>query len=217
MVDKIKLVLADDQVLFVESLKNILEMRTDDLKIIGIAYNGKEAVELLERKKPDIVLMDVRMPHMDGVEATRIIHSRYPDIKIIMLTTFDDDEYVHEALKYGAVGYLLKTIPPAELISSIHAVRFGTMQISPSVAKKLVEGIKSAGKEQGPLWLKYLSSREKEVLKMLVKGLQNKEIAERLYIAEQTVKNHLSIIYNKLDVHHRSEAILKVKNENVTL
>jgi len=217
VVKKVKLLLVDDQILFVECLKNILEMRTADLKIIAIAHDGIEAVELVERKTPDIVLMDVRMPNMDGVEATRIIHGRYPKIKIIMLTTFGDEDYVHEALKYGAVGYLLKTIAPMELIWSIHAVKYDTIQIDPFVAKKMVEERQVEAQRTGPIWLKYLSSREREVLKLIAKGLTNRRIAERLFIAEQTVKNHLSVIYSKLDVHNRSEALLKVKEEKVQL
>jgi DNA-binding NarL/FixJ family response regulator len=210
-VAKIKVLIVDDQNLFTESLKNILEMRTNDLQIIGIAYNGNEAVELVQQHYPDVVLMDVRMPEMDGVEATRIICHKYPDIKIIMLTTFDDDTYVHEAMKYGALGYLLKTIPAEELITAIRAVQHGTVQISPSVAQKMFAAAYHNDITTGPDWLTFLSSREKEVLKMLGKGLTNRQIADRLFISEQTVKNHLHNIYDKVGVKSRSEAIIKVK------
>jgi len=213
----LRVILVDDQILFAESLKNILEMRTEDIRVVGLAYNGQQAIELVKRKRVDVVLMDVRMPVLDGVEATRRILLDHPETRVIMLTTFDDDEYVHEALQYGAVGYLLKTIPPAELITSIRAVKHGTIQISPSVAKKLLDSFQPNPENRGPEWLKGLSAREREVLKLLSKGLSNRQIAERLFIAEQTVKNHLSVIYSKMDVHHRTEAILKAKEHGVSL
>jgi len=213
----LRVILVDDQILFAESLKNILEMRTEDIRVVGLAYNGQQAIELVKRKRVDVVLMDVRMPVLDGVEATRRILLDHPETRVIMLTTFDDDEYVHEALQYGAVGYLLKTIPPAELITSIRAVKHGTIQISPSVAKKLLDSFRPNPENRGPEWLKGLSAREREVLKLLSKGLSNRQIAERLFIAEQTVKNHLSVIYSKMDVHHRTEAILKAKEHGVSL
>lgn len=138
MSDRITVLLADDQLLFVESLKTVLETRASDLSIQDIAHNGLEAVEAVRRRQPDIVLMDIRMPVMDGVEATRIIHQEYPEVAIMMLTTFDDDEYLTEALKLGAAGYLLKDSPPNELIAAIRSLLQGSVIISPQVANKLL-------------------------------------------------------------------------------
>lgn len=134
-----RIALADDQVLFVDSLKTVLEYAAADLEVCGIAFDGRQAIELVKTQKPEVILMDVRMPEMDGVEATRIIRNEYPDTNVVMLTTFDDDEYVYSALSYGALGYLLKNIPTEELVASLRAIRAGTMQISPSVARKLIE------------------------------------------------------------------------------
>jgi DNA-binding NarL/FixJ family response regulator len=218
----IRLLLVDDQVLFVESLKNVLEMRTDDIKVIGIAYNGKEAIEFIEHEKPDIVLMDVRMPVLDGVEASREIRKRFPDVSIMILTTIDDEEYVQETLRFGVKGYVLKDIPPAELIVSIRAIKGGIIQISPLVAHKLVQGsltpdrlYTQTGNE--PEWLSSLSYREHEVLKLLIAGFSNKEIAGKLRIAEQTVKNYVSIIYEKLGVRDRVHVLKKVIEAGVKL
>jgi DNA-binding NarL/FixJ family response regulator len=218
----ITIVIVDDQVLFAESLKNILEMRTRDLKVVGVAFDGKEAIEVVGSKKPDIVLMDVRMPKMDGVQAARTILERNSQEKIVMLTTFDDDVYVHEALRHGAVGYLLKTTRPVELIASIRAIKQGTVQISQEVARKLVREVPpQAGKADpavpGMSSVSTLTHREKELLKCLLEGRSNKEIAERLFLAEQTVKNHLGIIYEKLEVKNRSQALAMLANMKLDL
>ncbi len=208
MSEKITVLLVDDQILFVESLKTVLETRASDLSIQDIAHNGKEAVEAVRRRKPDIVLMDIRMPVMDGVEATKMIHQEFPGVAIMMLTTFDDDEYVTEALKFGAAGYLLKDSPPNELIAAIHALLQGSVIISPQVANKLLR-IGDAGKKRGPAAeadagvLKFLSKREIEILRLIGQGEDNVGIAGRLFISEQTVKNHVSVIYSKLNIHNR--------------
>ncbi len=212
---KIQIILVDDQTLFVESLRTVLEMRADDMAVIGVAYDGAQAVELVGECKPDVVLMDVRMPVMNGVESTRLIKEEYPDIKVLMLTTFDDDQYVVEALRLGAVGYLLKDMPPVELISAVRAVHEGGVLISPKVATKLVKKIVSpAGKEKDASnptinsnsWVQELSEREKRILQLMAQGFDNKEIGKTLFIAEQTVKNHVSIIYSKLGVRDRVQA-----------
>lgn len=198
------MLLVDDQTLFVESLRTVLETRAKDLNVVGVAGDGEEALALTAELRPDVVLMDVRMPKMNGVEATRLIKMEYPATRILMLTTFDDDEYVIEALQYGAVGYLLKDMPPQELITAVRAVYEGGVLISPRVAAKIVgklvqtTGSPSAtpGEESSePEWLKDLSSREREILKLIAKGFDNEEIANRLHIAKQTVKNYVSMIY----------------------
>lgn len=213
--DKIKLLLVDDQTLFVESLKTVLRTRAKDMIVIGVANDGPSALEMVAGEQPDVILMDVRMPGMNGVETTRQIKEKFPLIKVLMLTTFDDDDYVVEALKLGAVGYLLKDMPPSELIKAIRAVHEGGVLISPKVAAKIVDKlINPAGKARNPdpelnLLVNELSNREKEVLRLLAQGFDNKEIANRLFIAEQTVKNHVSIIYSKLGVHDRVQASRK--------
>lgn len=220
--NKIRVMLVDDQVLFVNSLKDVIEMRTDDIEVVGIALNGMQALELAEKANPKIVLMDVRMPGMDGVEACKKITERFPEIKIMMLTTFDDDEYVYDAIGVGAIGYLLKNIPPSELIDAIRAIHTGIVQLSSSVMKKLAAGRIHPGEGKSsldigaiksvPKWFDELTRREKDILSLLVDGKNNREVADELYIAEQTVKNHLSVIYSKLQTRDRLQALNKVRD-----
>ena len=220
----IRILLVDDQRLFVESLKLVLTTRAEDISVVGIANNGQEALEMTNELKPDIVLMDVRMPQMDGVEAVCRIISQDPGIRVIMLTTFDDDNYVLDALNNGAAGYILKDVPPEELITSIRAVHGGSMLISPSVARKVLLSASPKAK-QGPEidtplhpfhaegfyrehpTLKYMTSREIEVLNLIGQGYNNQEIADRLFISLQTAKNHVSIIYSKLNIHNRAKVV----------
>lgn len=210
-----KVLLVDDQVLFVESLRTVLMIIADDLDIIGIANSGKEAIELVDKEKPDLILMDVRMPGMDGVEASRIILEKHHDIKIMMLTTYDDDENVKEAMKYGVSGYLLKDVPPEDLINSIRAIMAGTIQMSPKILERIMRGgqsVESIIEEDHKKILDKideLSKREQEILFLMSEGIDNVKIAEQLFIAEQTVKNHISKIYSKLGVHDRL-TVLKI-------
>ncbi len=212
----IRVVLADDQILFVEGLRTVLQSRSQDIAVVGIAHNGREAVDCVRSEQPHIVVMDARMPVMDGVEATRVIRSEFPAVQIIILTTFDDDEYVHEAIKCGAAGYLLKDIPPEELINAIRAIQSGSVLIASSVARRLVERLSelkdrsSASRSVAAdelQWFKDLTKREREVLFLLADGWDNRRIAEHLFLAEQTVKNHVSVIYSKLGVHDRIQAL----------
>ena len=217
----IRTVLVDDQILFVENLKIVLEHRSDDIKVIGIAKDGREAVSMVKRFSPDIVLMDVRMPKMDGVEATKILSECDLETKILMLTTFKDDEYALKALQYGAVGYLLKNIPPNELITSIRLANEGTILIAPSIARAFMKldtqsnisrsTLLQSNKEILDLY-KTISKREKEVLKLITKALDNREISERLFLSEQTVKNYIYTIYSKLDIHDRVR-VMKLVND----
>jgi len=203
--DKIKILLVDDQILFIESLKAVLETLADDIKIINIAHTGLEAVKLVKKQIPDIILLDVRMPGMDGVETVKVLHKKYPQIKIMMLTTFDDDEYVHKALGYGAAGYLLKDVPPVDLINSIRALNHGTIQMSPQIMVKLMD---TSGESSTVIDTKHasreiekLSKREQEILFLVALNMENSEISDKIFIAEQTVKNHISSIYSKLGIH----------------
>ena len=218
---KIKVVIADDQVLFAGSLKTVLEGNSDDIRVVGIAYNGEEAVEQVEAVMPDIVLMDVRMPVLDGIEATRIICERFPQIRVMMLTTYDDDELVHNALYAGAVGYILKNMKPEEIINAIRVVREGSFLMSPKVGEKIAldlhdadEKIRDRAAEINRLLsiFEHLTKREGEILDLLLQGCANRLIADRLFVSEQTVKNHLSVIYEKLGVKNRTQAVINVKN-----
>ncbi len=214
---KIKVLLVDDQALFAMSLKTFLENYAEDIEIVGIASNGREAItmaqELEDAKKPDVVLMDIYMPLMNGVEATKVFKTQMPQAKIIVLSTYDEDEYIQDALAYGASGYLLKDISPTELIAAIRALRGGVMQISPQIVGKLFQKIYQSNApktdEIGKRfeWFETLTPREKEIFGLVAVGLDNEGIANKLNIAEQTVRNYVSMIYSKLDIHDRFEII----------
>ncbi|MGE5582944.1 MAG: response regulator [Bacillota bacterium] len=208
--EKIKVLLVDDQTLFVESLQTVLKTRAKDIEVLGIAFSGQEAIDLVTKQQPDVILMDIRMANIDGVESTRKIKEKFPAIRVIMLTTVDEDQYVVEALRAGASGYLLKDIPASELIAAIRAVHQGGVMISPEMAAKLVESRTSPVQNGGNLpqpWLKELSGREREILLLMAEGLDNKEIAKRLYLGEQTIRNYASDIYCKMGVSDRIQAV----------
>jgi DNA-binding NarL/FixJ family response regulator len=224
---KARILIVDDQALFADSLKSVIEYRAPDFEVIAVAQDGAAAIETARREVPDLILMDIRMPGLDGVLATRAIHAEFPDIKIIVLTSFDDDEYIRDALENGAVGYILKDIPVTELLSSLRAVVDGAFLVSPAVAQKLVRrGADSGARREAcaeaaqpalaqpsaaataPLpallaKLGSLSRREREILALLARGLDNARIAEELFISEQTVKNYVYGIYSKLGEHNR--------------
>jgi DNA-binding NarL/FixJ family response regulator len=206
-VSQIRVLLVDDQRLFSENLKIMLETLTDEIKVIGIAANGVEALQAVESSNPDLVLMDVRMPVMDGVEAVKILHEKYPDIKIVMLTTFLDDTYVEDALQFGAYGYILKNIKSEDLIASLRAISRGAVLFSPDILKRLVRMLDSkpgkTGQENGEdneyyEIISHLSSRERDVLKFVAKGYNNQTIADTLFLSEPTVRNYISSIYAKV-------------------
>lgn len=217
--------LVDDQPLFALSLRTFLENYASDIQVVAVAENGSLAVEAAldlsknpEAGAPDIVLMDVHMPVMNGVEAAKRLRAYLPETKIIMLSTYDEDEYVREALKQGASGYLLKDISPTELIAAIRALRGGVMQISPQIAAKLVHQLYDDSKPKAEEvakkfeWFDTLTKREREIFALIALGRDNEGIAKELGIAEQTVRNHVSIIYSKLEVKDRFE-IIQLANE----
>ncbi|MDR0313249.1 MAG: response regulator transcription factor [Treponema sp.] len=207
----ISILLVDDQKLFAENLKLMLETLTKDMHVIGIAYEGQEAVNMVEEKIPDLILMDVRMPGLDGVKATQIIHQKYPEIKIIMLTTFLDDNYVEDALKHGAYGYILKNIKSEDLISSLRAAHSGTALLSPAILEKLINREAKHEKEEYSYQyreiIRHLGNREKQILALIAKGYNNQKIADTLYISEPTVRNYISSIYAKVGSNDRLEVM----------
>lgn len=209
----IRLLLVDDQALFREGLRILLEQR-DHLAIVGEAGDGEQALDAARFHRPDIILMDLRMPRVNGVEATRRIMAEMPDTRIIVLTTFEDDEEVYAALSAGAVGYLLKASPSDRVVEAIELTARGQSFIEPSVTAKLLQHFsRLAGQETRraapqPL-TEPLSSRELDVLKHLATGHSNKEIAAQLGIAEGTVKNHMSNVLGKLGVLDRTQAALR--------
>ncbi len=213
----IRILLADDQSLFREGLRTLLSVQPD-LEVVGEAGNGEEAVRLATTLRPDVVLMDLQMPVLDGVAATRQLRTTCPACRVIVLTTFDDDEYVFEGLRAGAMGYLLKDTPSAKLAEAIRAAARGESFLEPSVAAKVVAEFTRLSTPSKPAaslavqpLAEPLSDRELEVLRLVAQGASNKEIAAALFIAEGTAKNHLTNILGKLGVTDRTQAALKAK------
>lgn len=201
----IRMLLVDDQSIIRQGLKVLLELEPD-LQIVGEADNGQTAIELVEALQPDVVLMDIRMPIMDGVAATQAINARFADTKVLVLTTFNDDEYVAAALKYGAMGYLLKDTPSDELAAAIRAIYKGYTQLGPGLVDKILSSAHVAPVPP-PLWDE-LTPREQEVLRLIAKGDSNREIAQTLYISEGTVKNHVTNILQRLNLRDRTQAAI---------
>ena len=206
----IKVLLVDDQNLIRQGLKALLELEPD-LEIVGEAENGQQAINLSAKLQPDVILMDIRMPLMDGVAATKKLQNTHPEIKILVLTTFDDDEYIKAALENGAMGYLLKDTPSEELAVAIRAVSKGYTQLGPGIVKKLVNQFSRMTPTQSPPVppsLSELTPREKEVLRLIAIGANNREISQQLYISEGTVKNHVTNILNRLNLRDRTQAAI---------
>ena len=212
----IRLLLVDDQDLIRRGLKALLGT-APDLEVVGEAGNGQEAITMVDQLKPDVVLMDVRMPVTDGVAGTRQICQQFPDVKVLMLTTFDDQEYVTQALQAGASGYLLKDTPFDELTQAIALVHKGYTQIGPGLATQVLTQPSPAtpspvtDPEELKPWLA-LSEREKDIVRLVAQGYSNREISQSLHIAEKTVKNYLTNILSQLDLRDRTQlAIASLK------
>lgn len=206
----IRVLLVDDQAIIRQGLKTLLELEPD-LEIVGDGANGQIAVELVQSLTPDVILMDIRMPVMDGVAATQTIHRQFPNVKVLILTTFDDDDYVSEALRVGAIGYLLKDTPSEELANAIRAVHKGYAQFGPGIFQKVMSHMPTSTPAQTadiPPGVEELTKRERQVLVLIAKGASNKEIAKTLYISEGTVKNHVTNILGRLDVRDRTQAAI---------
>jgi DNA-binding NarL/FixJ family response regulator len=197
----IRILLAEDQTLMRQGLKTILELESG-FEVAGEAEDGKAAVKLALQLRPDIILMDVQMPQLNGVEATAAICRSWPEARVIILTTFDRDDYVFQGVRAGAVGYLLKDLPAPKLVETIRRVHAGEVFIQPEIASRT---LRAALHSPGDL-IEPLSEREREVLVMLAQGIPNKEIADKLHLAEGTVKNHVSNILGKLQAQNRTEA-----------
>ena len=211
---KIKIMIVDDQRLMREGLKTILDLEAD-LSVIHLAENGKDALDKIPQDPPDVVLMDIRMPVMNGVECTLAIKEKYPEIKVLILTTFDDDEFIIDALRNGAVGYILKDLSSEKLVNCIRDAYAGHSIMQPEIAAKVISMVtnnKTVHQEPAGIpkqtGLEELTEREIAVLKLVGKGLSNLEIAKKLYISEGTVKNYISSLYSKTDLSERSKLIM---------
>ncbi len=218
MSDLIKVIIADDQRLMREGLQTIIDLE-DDMQVLGTAANGREALQLCRELTPDIVLMDIRMPEMDGVEATAIIAAEGIAAGVIMVTTFDDDELIIKALKAGAKTYLLKDLPSEKLLATIRSIYRGDIVLQPEIAAMLVErasGTTAVGEEvRGEGAIEALTAREKDILALMVQGLTNSDIAAKLFLSEGTIKNQVSNIYAKLGTSDRTQAVLLAMNHKL--
>ncbi len=204
----IRILIVDDQALVRQGLASLLSLETD-FQIVGEAGNGDQAVSMAESLEPDIVLMDIRMPGRDGVAATRIIREKLPETKILVLTTFDDDEYIVQAMHAGAAGYLLKDTPTEQLASTIRALHGGSTLFGPTIAQKIISRLNPVHSPSEKIAVdKILTAREVEVLQLVGQGKSNREIAQTLFITEGTVKNHITRILSQLNLRDRTQAAL---------
>jgi DNA-binding NarL/FixJ family response regulator len=203
----IRVLVADDQALMRTGFRMILDAQ-DDLEVVGEAIDGADAVRQYTRLRPHVVVMDVRMPTMDGIEATRRIATLEPPGRVLILTTFDLDEYVYEALRAGASGFLLKDRPPEELVAAVRVVAAGDGLLAPSVTRRLIEEFARRAPARRPTDLDELTGREREVLTLMARGLSNAEIARSLYVAETTVKTHVGRVLHKLRLRDRAQAVV---------
>lgn len=201
----IRVVICDDQAVVCEGLKAILgTSRT--IEVVGIGSDGTEAVELVEKHRPDVILMDLKMPIMNGIQATGVIRDRFPETRVLVLTTYDADEWVFDAIRNGAAGYLLKDLPREALIAAIEGTAQGKTHVDPAVAGKLFAQVAQTSPLPDSPVFKVLSEREIEVLRLLARGFNNAEIARRLSLSEGTVRNYVSAILDKLGVEDRTQA-----------
>lgn len=218
----IKVIIVDDQEIVREGLKMILSLH-EEIEIIGEVSNGEELLKLVEIEIPEVVLMDIRMPVMDGIEATKLMKKKYPHIKIVILTTFNEDEYIFEGLRNGADGYILKDSNSKEIMAAIKSVVEGEMLLNPKVTVKVINALNSMKIDKEPekvnnekeKLLSTLTPREIEVAKHVLEGKTNKDIADDMFVTEGTVKNYVSRILQKLELNNRSELIIMIRNSSL--
>jgi len=213
---KIRILVADDHAVVREGTRRILE-READMEVVAEAGDGEEAVEMAARHKPDVAIIDIAMPKLDGIEATRRIKTDYPAVTVLVLTAYDDEQFIFSLIEAGAAGYLLKNVRGRELVDAVRAVHAGDSVLHPSIARKVLNRfvVEKAGERKPP---EVLSERELEVLRLAAMGLKNQEIADKLYLSIRTVQGHLGHIFNKLGVSSRTEAVVRALKEGwVTL
>ncbi len=209
----IKLLIADDHAVVREGTRQILE-READISVVAEAADGEEAVRMADKSNPDVIIMDIAMPKMDGIEATKQIKSLHPNIAILILTAYDDDQFVFNLIEAGAAGYLLKSVRGHELVEAVRAVNAGESVLHPAIARKVLNRFAPvAGKEPKQKVLEVLSDREVEVLQLAARGLSNQDIANELCLSLRTVQAHLGHIFNKLQVSSRTEAVVRALKE----
>ena len=208
VMEKIKILLAEDHVVVREGTRELIQ-HEDDMEVVGEAGDGEEAVELATQTHPDVIIMDVNMPKLNGIEATKQIKVKLPSTAILILSAYDNDQYISALLEAGAAGYLLKNIKGKELIDAVRAVHAGESVLHPKIARKVLNRLITPGsKVDSEPAVNVLSERELEVLKLAARGLNNRDIADQLFLSIRTVQAHLGNIFNKLDVGSRTEAIL---------
>lgn len=203
----IRLLLVDDQNLICQGLKTMLELEPD-LEVVGVAENGRVAIEQVAALQPDLVLMDVKMPVMDGRAATREIAQRFPQVKVLVLSTFDDDQYITDSMRAGARGYLLKDMPSDELVEAIRLTYRGYAQLGPGLLEKLVSNVSNpvqSNPKIAPPELSQVTPREQDVLRLISRGVTNREIGKQLHISEGTVKTHITHLLSRLDLRNRAQ------------
>lgn len=201
----IRVLICDDQDVVCEGLRVILN-NTPKMEVVGVAHDGAEALEMVSKTRPDLVLMDLKMPGMNGIHATREICNRHPEVRVLVLTTYDADAWVFDAIRSGAAGYLLKDTPGQDIIAAVKGTMEGKNHVDPSVAGKLFTQVAQNPVPQVSTMAPDLSDREKDVLSLLARGMTNATIAQQLHLSEGTVRNYVSIILSKLDVSDRTQA-----------
>ena len=204
-VEKIKVLIVDDHQVVRQGLRTFLEMQ-DDITVVGEAQDGRQALELVRQLAPDVVLMDLVMPHMDGITATQQVRALSPATKVIALTSFSEDDKVFPAIQAGAASYLLKDVTPDDLVEAIRAVQHGEARLHPDIARKLMQQVSQMHNASRSSSVDELTEREQEVLRLVARGRSNREIAQELFISEKTVKSHVSNILGKLHLANRTQA-----------
>ncbi len=202
-----KIIICDDQDIVRDGLALLLKLETD-IEIVGVAANGVEAIELIAKKQPDLVLMDLKMSVMNGVDATREIKTKFPAVKVLVLTTYGTDDWIFDAVRAGASGYLLKDAPREEVLKAVRGTVAGKNYVDPAIAGKILGEISGSKKKPSNLITGKLTQREIEVLQLLAKGLSNEDISKKLFLSEGTVRNHVSSIVDKLGVSDRTQAAI---------